>query len=380
MPSPTKNPSKIRIGFPILLAATGVFMIRSVSAAPYESEGQKFSMEVLTEQKDVIWGFDFLPDGRIVFTEVRGQVKLLDPGKKSVQTVTGIPQAVRQGQGGMLDVRAHPDFAKNAQIYLTYSEAVDGKMTTTLGRGRLEGTELKDYRKLFSAFEPSGNEIHFGSRIEFDGAGHLFMSFGDRNERDKAQDLRYHNGKILRLNEDGTAPADNPYAKEPAAKPEIWSYGHRNPQGLAKHPITGELWSAEYGPRGGDEINLIHAGANYGWPVITYGREYWGPKIGEGTEKPGMEQPVVHWAPSISPSGIGFYTGDTFPKWKGDLFVAALSGQHLRRLVLENGKVVKQEPLFGDLGWRFREVRQGPDGLLYFSTDEGKLGRLIPEH
>jgi glucose/arabinose dehydrogenase len=373
-------PTGILILVLILLAAGSIFLPRPNSAsAGYESAGQKFSIELLAERQDVIWGFDFLPDGRIVFTEREGRVGVLDPRTKAVQAIAGIPAVARQGQGGLLDVRVHPDFSKNREIYLTYSEYTGGNMTTALGRGRLEGTELKDYRKLFSVFEPSSERIHFGSRIEFDGAGHLFMSMGERNDRDKAQKLGYHNGKILRLNQDGSVPADNPFVKDPTAKPEIWSYGHRNPQGLARHPTTGELWSAEYGPRGGDEINLIRAGANYGWPVITYGREYYGPKIGEGTEKPGMEQPAVYWVPSISPSGIGFYSGDKFPRWKGDLFVAALTGQHIRRLSIDDGKVVGQEPLLGDLGWRFRHVRQGPDSFLYFSTDEGRLGRLVPE-
>lgn len=368
----------IRAGFLLVIIAMGIVAFRS-SGGAYESEGQPFSVEVIAQQEDVVWGFDFLPDGRIVFTERDGQLRILDPSTRSVQTVQGVPPVVQAGQGGLLDVRAHPDFDKNGWIYLTYSEKVDAGMTTALGRGRLEGLELKDYRKLFSAREPNGNNIHFGSRIEFDGAGKLFISVGDRNERHKAQDLRYHNGKILRLNEDGSVPSDNPFANNPDAKPEIWSYGHRNPQGLVRHPLTGELWESEFGPRGGDEINLIRPGANYGWPVITYGREYWGPKIGEGTEKPGMEQPVAYYVPSISPSGIGFYFGDAFPRWKGNLFVANLSGHHLRRLVMDaDNKIVKQEELLNDLDVNFRQVRQGPEGFLYFSTDDGKIVRLVP--
>ena len=362
----------------LLIAAGGITPLLAADGRTYESAGQKFAVEILAERKDVVWGFDFLPDGRIVFTEAGGTLGTLDLKTRWVETVSGIPAVARVGQGGLLDVRAHPDFAQNRQIYLTYSEPVGGgKMTTALGLGRLEGKELKDYRRLFSAYEPSSEKIHFGSRIEFDGAGHLFMSMGDRNSRNLAQNLAFDNGKIFRLKLDGSIPADNPYAKAPDARPEIWSYGHRNPQGLALHPVTGELWEAEYGPRGGDEINLIRPAANYGWPVITYGREYYGPAIGEGTEKAGMEQPVVSWVPSISPSGIGFYSGDKFPAWKGDLFVAALGSQHLRRLSFE-GKTVHQEVLLGELGWRFRHVRQGPDGLLYFSTDEGKLARLVP--
>lgn len=379
MPTQTQAIAGILAAAALLWAAVSLLTPRpATSASVYESAGQKFSVEILAERQDVVWGFDFLPDGRIVFSETAGKLGLLDPRTRWVQTVGGAPAVARQGQGGLLDVRAHPDFARNHALYLTYSEGVGGgKMTTALGLGRLDGTELKDYRKLFGAVEPSGERIHFGSRIEFDGAGHLFVSVGERNDRDKAQNLSYDNGKILRFNLDGSVPADNPFAQTPSARPEIWSYGHRNPQGLARHPATGELWSAEFGPLGGDEINLIRAGANYGWPVITYGREYYGPKIGEGTEKPGMEQPVVYWVPSISPSGIGFYAGDRFPRWRGDLFVAALGSQHLRRLSFD-GKTVRQEVLLGGLGWRFRNVRQGPDGLVYFSTDEGRIGRLVP--
>lgn len=368
----------IRLGIVAAIIAVSVSAFRSLGSA-HESEGQPFSIEIVTQQQDAIWGFDFLPDGRIAFTERDGQLRILDPKTKAVQTVQGTPAVARDGQGGLLDVRVHPAFDKNGWVYLTYSERADDKMTTALGRGRLEGAELKDFRKLFDAWEPNGNNIHFGSRIEFDGAGRLFISVGDRNERHKAQDLHYHNGKILRLNEDGSIPADNPFASNPDARPEIWSYGHRNPQGLVKHPFTGELWESEFGPRGGDEINLIRPGANYGWPVITYGREYWGPKIGEGTEKPGMEQPVAYYVPSISPSGIAFYFGDAFPKWKGNLFVATLSGQHLRRLVIgSGGQVVKQEELLNDFGANIRNVRAGPEGFLYFSTDDGKIARLVP--
>lgn len=371
--------------FRTVMWGIAVLLSGSVGAATsaaygFMSEGQTVRMQILSQQDDVIWGFDFLPDGRILFTERAGHLRLLDPEKGMVQNIEGSPRVTRQGQGGLLDIRVHPDFGRSGWIYLTYSESVGDKMTTALGRGRLEGTELREFQKLFSAFEPNSNEIHFGSRIEFDGAGHIFMSVGDRNERDKAQSLNYDNGKILRLNEDGTAAAGNPFAQSPSARPEIWTYGHRNPQGLARHPATGELWSSEFGPRGGDEINRISPGANYGWPVITFGREYWGPRIGEGTAKVGMEQPVVYYVPSISPSGIAFYTGEAFPGWKHNLFVATLSGQHLRRLVIENGKVLKQEELLKDLDLKFRQVRPGPDGLLYFSTDDGKIGRLVPDH
>ncbi len=204
------------------------------------------------------------------------------------------------------------------------------------------------------------------------------MTVGDRNKRHQAQDLGFHMGKVIRLNIDGTIPDDNPFVNKPGAKPEIWSFGHRNPQGLVRDMRNNDIWLVEMGPRGGDELNLIQRGKNYGWPVVTYGREYFGPKIGEGVSKPGMEQPVEYWVPSISPSGAQFYWADAFPKWKMNLFMGTLSGTHLRRLVIQDRRVVHQEALLGDLGLRFRNVRTGPQGYLYFSTDDGKLARLVP--
>jgi glucose/arabinose dehydrogenase len=342
----------------------------------YESEGQKFQVETLTQQSDVIWGFDFLSDGRMIFTERGGVIKILDPKTKAATPVKGAPSVWVHGQGGLLDIRVHP---KNAnKIYLTYSEPVGKNATTAFAEATLSGNELKDFKKLFSAHEPNNNDIHFGSRIEFDGNGHVFFSVGDRNERPHVQDLAYTTGKILRLNEDGSVPNDNPFVGQKNAKPEIWSLGHRSPQGLFRHPTTCELWMSEMGPRGGDELNLVKRGANYGWPVITYGREYYGPKIGEGTEKAGMEQPIVYWVPSISPSGTNFYSGDVFPKWKDNVFLGNLSSTHLRRVVLNGTKVQKQEELLGDLHWRIRNVRTGPEGYLYLSTDDGKISRLVP--
>lgn len=345
-------------------------------AQVHESAGQKFRLENLTQQSDVIWGFDFLPDGRIVFTERAGSLKILNPKDNSVTSIKGAPKVWANGQGGLLDVRVHP--TKGSTLYLTYSEPLKGGATTALAMATLSGNELRDLKTLFSAHEPNSNRIHFGSRIEFDGKGHIFVSIGDRNDRPKVQDLSFHIGKVIRLKEDGTVPSDNPFVKQKGAKPEIWSLGHRSPQGLARHPETGDLWLSEMGPRGGDEINLIKRGANYGWPIVTYGREYYGPKIGKGTSQPGMEDPVAHWVPSISPSGTAFYNGDRFPAWKGNLFLGNLSGTHLRRLVLSGQKVKDQEVLLEDLGMRIRNVRAGPDGYLYLSTDDGKIARLVP--
>jgi glucose/arabinose dehydrogenase len=355
-----------------------LFLLLQSQGNAYESAGHSFKIDVLTEQKDCIWGFDFLPSGNIVFTQRDGELKQLNVNTHEVTTIQNIPEVAAKGQGGLLDVRVHPKFNSTHWLYLTYSVALPSGMTTRLARAELTDGALTHFQVLFTAFEANNNRIHFGGRIEFDGQGHVFLSIGERNERDKAQSLSFDNGKILRFNDDGSVPSDNPFVNTVGARPEIWSLGHRNPQGLAIHPQTGELWEAEFGPLGGDEINLIKPSQNYGWPVVTYGREYYGMSIGEGTNKAGMQQPIVYYVPSISPSGIGFYDGEAFPQWKGNLFAAALSGQQLQRLVIDNHRVVNQEALLTDLKWRFRHVRQGIDGLLYFSTDEGKLARISP--
>jgi glucose/arabinose dehydrogenase len=355
-----------------------LFLLLQSQGYAYESAGQSFKIDVLTEQKDCIWGFDFLPSGNIVFTQRDGELKQLNVNTHDVITIKNIPEVAATGQGGLLDVRVHPKFNSTHWLYLTYSVALPSGMTTRLARAELADGALTHLEVLFTAFEANDNRIHFGGRIEFDGQGHLFLSMGERNERDKAQSLSFDNGKILRLNDDGSIPSDNPFVDTAGARPEIWSLGHRNPQGLVIHPQTGELWEAEFGPLGGDEINLIKPSQNYGWPVITYGREYYGMSIGDGTSKAGMQQPIAYYVPSISPSGIGFYDGEAFPQWKGNLFVAALSGQQLQRLVIENHRVVNQEALLTDLKWRFRHVRQGIDGLLYMSTDAGKIARISP--
>jgi glucose/arabinose dehydrogenase len=348
---------------------TLVLLITSLSAYG------KYKAEVLLTQNDVIWGFDFLPDGKILFNERGGNLYLFDPKSKKKSLISGNPKVHAAGQGGLLDVRVHP---KTGMIYLAYSEpTVEKKFTTALGMAKLQGNKLVEFKKIFSAQESSLNEHHYGSRIDFDGKGHLFISVGERGEEKSVQRLDTHLGKIIRIHEDGSVPKNNPFVTNKKALPEIWCYGLRNPQGLAIRPGTDELWEAEMGPQGGDEINLILPGKNYGWPIITWGKDYDGDKIGIGTHKAGMEQPIEYWIPSISPSGMTFYSGDKMPEWKGNIFLALLSGQHLRRLVIEDKKVVKQEEIFKELNWRFRNVRTGPDGYLYFSTDEGKLGRVI---
>ncbi|HXH32628.1 MAG TPA: PQQ-dependent sugar dehydrogenase [Bacteriovoracaceae bacterium] len=340
-------------------------------------ENRDFKVEDLHSKDETIWGFDFLPGDRIIFSERSGKMMVLDLKTKKTTEVQNVPKVYAVGQGGLLDVRVHPEFKQNGLIFFSYSETVGTLATTAVMRAKLTDNKLSENKKIFTGHAPNDNDIHFGSRIEFDGRGHLFISMGDRDNREKAQDLSFHQGKVLRLSEDGSVPKDNPFTSDPKAKPEIWSFGHRNAQGLTRHPVTNEIWEAEMGPRGGDEINVLTPGKNYGWPMITYGREYYGPKIGEKS-KAGMEQPLVYWVPSISPSNIAFYWGDKFPAWKHNLFIATLSGNHLRRLVLDGHKVISQEKLLGELDYRFRNVRTGPDGFVYLSTDEGKILRLVP--
>jgi glucose/arabinose dehydrogenase len=363
----------------LLIAIAVVIVSVSVLGAAkkvYESAGEKFELEFLTQQKDVVWGFDFLDNDRIIFTERGGALRVLNLKSKIVTDMRGAPQVSASGQGGLLDIRVHP--SQKSKIFLTYSEPSEKGATTALGVATVEENSLKNFKKIFSAYEPSPKDVHYGSRIEFDGKGHLWVSVGERNDRFRAQSLKYHNGKIIRLNEDGSIPEDNPFVRNKDARPEIWSFGHRNPQGLARNFESNELWSTELGPKGGDELNLIRAGANYGWPIITYGREYSGFKIGEGFRKEGMEQPIAYWVPSISPSALTFYTGKIFSKWRGHIFIANLSGMHLRRLKLDGSKVLEQEELLKDQSMRIRNLRTGPDGFLYLSTDEGKICRLIP--
>lgn len=319
--------------------------------------------ELLLQDRGVIWGFDFLPDGRVLFTERAGTMGLLDPKTGMVEEVRGAPAVWAHEQGGLLDVVLHPDFATNQLVYLAWSHPLEGgEAATAMGRAKLRENELQGFERLLLTNTASKKGWHFGARLVFDGP-HLWMSVGERNQRDLAQNLGRHHGKILRLTHDGK-PAGSGLSK---ALPEIWSRGHRNPQGLALRPGTGQLWSAEFGPRGGDELNLIKPRANYGWPIITYGREYWGPPIGT-TRKEGMEQPVEHWVPSISPSGMAFLDRDT-------VALACLKSRHIRLLRLEGDKVAAQRELLKDK-WRIRHVRKGPDGKLWFSTDDGKIGRL----
>jgi glucose/arabinose dehydrogenase len=331
------------------------------------------------------WGMAFLPDGRVLVTERPGRMRLIGKDGRLSPPLQGVPPVFASGQGGLLDVALSPDFASSGLIFFSYSEPRgQGNNGTTVARAKLTGGEdaarLDDVKVIFRQEPATTGGLHFGSRLAFARDGNLFVTLGERFQRDKAQDLGTHYGKVVRIRPDGSVPPDNPFVTEAGARPEIWSYGHRNLQAAAINPATGKLWTVEHGARGGDEVNVPQAGKNYGWPVITYGRDYSFLKIGEGTAKAGLEQPVYYWDPSIAPSGMAFYAGDLIPEWKGNLFVGALAGQALHRLVLDGEKIVGEERLLGDLGERIRDVRSGPDGAIWLLTDspEGRVLRVVP--
>lgn len=329
----------------------------------------------IVNRSDVIWGFDFTPNGDIIFTEKNGSMALFNLTDKKVVVLEDVPKVWSSGQGGMLDVRVHPNFKNNKLIFFTYSKNTPGGAATALGSATLEDKKLLNVKLVFLSNCSSKSGQHFGSRIEFANEGNLYISHGDRGQRELAQDVTSHCGKILRLKENGSPATGNPFQDKGEDAKYVWSYGHRNPQGLELKPGTKELWSVEMGPRGGDELNEILPGRNYGWPEATHGREYSGGFIGP-TSKPKMESPIAFWVPSISPSGMHFFRSKKISKWNGDLFLANLSGQHVRRLEMKNKKVTKQEKIFENRGQRFRTLRTGPDGFLYYSTDDGVIGRI----
>jgi aldose sugar dehydrogenase len=328
------------------------------------------------------WAFEFLPDGRVLVTEREGRVRIVDRSGRVSPPLAGVPRVYTSGQGGLLDVALDPSFAQNRLVYLSYAEPGVGGAGTAVARGRLGESRLEDLRVIYRQQPKVEGGNHFGSRLAFSRDGKLFVTQGERfSYREKAQDLSNLLGKIVRINRDGTVPKDNPFVGRSGARPEIWSYGHRNVQAAAIKPESGQLWTVEHGARGGDELNHPEGGKNYGWPVITYGVDYSGLKIGEGTAKEGMEQPVYYWDPVIAPSGMLFYTGDAFPGWKGSVLVGSLQPGALVRLELAGGKVVREERYQeGELDTRIRDVQQGPDGLVYVVTDEGdgRLLRVLP--
>ncbi len=337
-----------------------------------------FTTELVMGDIQIAWSMAFLPDGSMLINDKTGQIIHFKEGKRI--NVTNVPEVYDRGQGGLLDIKLHPNYETNGWLYLTYasSEGDDKGGHTALMRAKLKDNSLVDKELLYKATPNTTKGQHFGSRIEFDNEGYLYFSIGERGDMEiNPQDITRDGGKIYRLNDDGSIPADNPFMDTKDAKKAIYSYGHRNPQGLVKHPETGEIWDHEHGPRGGDEINIIKKGANYGWPVITYGINYSGTPITDKTEMDGMEQPIHYWVPSIAPSGMTFVTSDKYPDWKGNLLVGSLSFQYLERLELQGEKVINRERLLEDIG-RVRDVRQSPDGFIYVSVEGKGIYKLIP--
>lgn len=364
--------------------------VGSIEPSADVPEAAGWRTEVVTGGLVHPWSIAWLPDGSALITERPGRLRLLRDGVLEPKPITGVPAVCTDcGQGGLLDVSVHPDFADNGLVYLTYAAGTGDANRTTLARGRLDGLQLRDVEVIFQNADAKSGGQHFGSRLVWLPDGSLLMSIGDGgnppvsfdgdNIRNQAQKLGTHFGKVIRLRVDGSAPTDNPFVGRSGAKPEIYSYGHRNIQGMAYDAANARVWANEHGSRGGDELNVIAAGNNYGWPEVTYSMEYWGPPISDQTQRPDVTDPIVVWTPSKAPSGLAVYTGPEFPAWRGDLFSGALKFKEVRRLDLEDGQVVDEQKL--SIGKRVRDVRQGPDGGLYVLTDEadGELLRIVPD-
>lgn len=361
-----------------------ITLLASGCGTAEESTGNPatLQLETLAEGLRHPWSLAFLPDGGLLITERAGQLQHFRDG--SLSRISGVPEVLAEGQGGLFDVLLHPQFSDNGQLYLSFAGAcADGGSTTRIVRAtldqHLEQHRLTDVQPIFAAAPCASKAKHFGGRLVIDQHGFLFLTLGDRGERERSQEGQDHNGSIIRLHDDGRIPEDNPHVGDPSIANAIWSMGHRNPQGLALHPRTGALWSQEHGPRGGDEINLIEPGNNYGWPEVTFGREYYGPKIGV-TQKDDMTDPLKHWTPSIAPSGMAFYQGEEFADWQGDILIGALAGKHLTRVRFDGLKEVSEQRYLEGKA-RIRDVRIGPDGLIYLLTDatNGALWQLRPD-
>ena len=346
-----------------------------------DTSSKSHSYEIVVGDLNNPWGFVFLPDNSLLITEKSGDLIHFKNGKKT--KINGLPEIKVLGQGGLMDIELHPNYATNGWLYISYASSEGGGggsgANTAIMRCKLKNNSLVEKQVLYKASPNSRKGQHFGSRIEFDKNGYLFFSIGDRDNRDvNPQNINRDGGKIYRLHDDGKIPVSNPFVKDKNAKKAIYSYGHRNPQGMILHPNSGELWIHEHGPRGGDEINIVKSGKNYGWPVISYGINYSGTKFTDKTKAPGMEQPIHYWDPSIAPSGMAFITSDIYPNWKGNLLVGSLKFQYLNRCVISNNKVVEEEKLIDGLG-RVRSVKQGPDGYIYVGVENVGIVKIIPK-
>lgn len=360
------------------------FMLTSITAMAeqtFSSEKAEFQLETVAENLEHPWSLAFLPDGSQLVTERAGRLRLIKNGKLQPEPVDGVPERVVSGQGGLLDVLLHPDFADNRTLFLSYAHDQSGAgMTTRVARAQFDGEQLQNVEVIFEALPRSRTSRHFAGRMEFDTEGNLYVSVGDRGEKDRAQDTGDDAGGVHRLTVNGDPAPGNPLLNNGSANNTFFTYGNRNIQGMIRHPETGEIWTHEHGPRGGDEVNVLQSGANYGWPKVTYGIAYSGFPITDKTTMEGITDPLHYWDPSIAPSGMAFYTGDLFPAWQGDLFVGALKLQKLVRLRFENQQVVEEEDLLLGLNERIRDVRMGPDGALWLLTDagDGKIYRVVP--
>jgi glucose/arabinose dehydrogenase len=345
----------------------------------HRSDEHSFRVDTVVTGLEHPWGMAFLPNGDLLVTERPGRLRRVRAGQLDPQPIAGVPDVFASGQGGLLDVALHPAFATNQLVYLSYSKPGPAGATTAVMRGRLDGNRLVAVQEIIEAKAWQQGGAHFGSRLAFDRDGFLYITIGERGQKRLAQDLTDHTGTTLRLHDDGRVPRDNPFVGRPNVQPEIFTYGNRSPQGLTVHPITDELWQTEHGPRGGDELNLLRSGANYGWPVITYGIDYDGKKISDIQEKEGMEQPLHYWKPSIGTAGIAIYNGDKFPRWRGDVFVGGMVGEQLARLRFNGTTRVAREVLLEGYA-RIRDVRSAPDGYLYLliDQDDAPIVRLVP--
>ena len=364
----------------VLSSLKTVALALSVSLAGHSMAATQVQSEILAEGLTHPWSMAFLPDGTMVITERSGGIRRYSESDGLSAPLNGVPDVVAQNQGGMLGIAVDPEFSKNNTLYFCFSRAGEGGSSSSVAKAELTNTGLKDVEVIFVSTPLVDNGFHFGCRLGFDQQQHLYVTLGDRYKYMKeAQNTDNHFGKIVRINKDGSAVASNPFVKGKA--PEVFTYGHRNVQGLAMHPETGEMWAMEHGPKGGDEVNLLASGNNYGWPVITYGIDYNGDIISDKTAQAGMEQPVLYWDPSIAPSGMAFYSGDKFPEWQGDLLVGSLKFRHLRHVKMNDGKPGKQTELLKGLESRVRDVKVGPDGYVYILTDapNGKLVRVKPQ-
>ncbi|KQS33459.1 PQQ-dependent sugar dehydrogenase [Dyadobacter sp. Leaf189] len=377
----------VALGGLLMTASVGLMSYNNATDSPKKSIAESdLKVDTVATGLTMPWASALLPNGDLLVTERGGKLRLVSKGQLDATPISGIPEVWYKGQGGLLDIALHPDYKTNGWIYISYSspkkdgeEGDDGGANTALMRAKLKGKELTDIQQLFKAIPNVKGNVHFGGRIVFDKKGYVFLSLGERGQKENSQNLGKDQGKVVRLFEDGKIPTDNPFVKTAGARPEIWTYGHRNPQGMVIHPTTGVIWEHEHGPQGGDELNIVEKGKNYGWPLITYGIDYDNSIISKDTAKAGMEQPVIFWRPSIAPCGMTFVTSDKFKDWKGDLIVGSLKFMQLHHLTIKGNKVTKREVIFDKIG-RVRDVRQGWDGNIYVVLENsGKVVRISPK-